>query len=263
MDKASYFDLQYRAGLTINCLTRMVDQEQDCLPYFDIIYHAKPPLAQHIRWDYGDCTGRYVDALSLMRAMTGSNYNADIDDKLTRLMLSFLGPKGLSWWKQPPYLTPNSSDGPGTVAELCWSQASTFNALITLFQSTKNDLYREKAKQLVDGIAEVSLSKNGMRYYPLAAKKVGRADDILYPPQGWSADQMSRSGAFGATVGVIIRPLIGFYKETGYEPAAELARGFSEYILRETKLYREDGRFQDMLQGHFYARTELCVYPLD
>ena len=70
---------------------------------------------------------------------------------------------------------------------------------------------------------------------------------------------MSRSGAFGATVGVIIRPLMRFYKETGYELAAELACGFSKYILNETKLYREDGRFHDILEGHFYARVSSAL----
>ena len=187
---------------------------------FDIHYHAKPPLAQHIRWDYGDQTGRVVDVLSLIRLMTNNKYNSMVDDDIQKLMLSFLGAEGLSWWGKPPYMTSNPSDSPGVVAELCWSQASTLNALITLFMTTGNCLYKEKAKQLVDGIAKVSISEDRMRFYPVEAKKIGRSDDILYPPEGWKKIKISRSGAFGAYTGVIIMPLIRFYKETGYELVA-------------------------------------------
>ena len=78
---------------------------------------------------------------------------------------------------------------------------------------------------------------------------------MLFPPGGWATRRTYWAGWFGATLGVLLWPLTRFTRLTGYEPASRLARGIVEYILRKTELYRPDGRFYDLIQGHFYART--------
>ena len=70
-----YFDLPARAAAAVHCLTSLLDERQNQLPYFDVKYDARPPVAVHIRWDYGDGVGRYVDALRLSRIMSGSGEN--------------------------------------------------------------------------------------------------------------------------------------------------------------------------------------------
>src|SRR5580704_5889321 len=73
-----YFDLPHRARLALHPLTNLLDAGQGYLPYFDANYAAKPPVAIHIRWDYGDCLGRYTDAIRLARIMSGSKENDPI-----------------------------------------------------------------------------------------------------------------------------------------------------------------------------------------
>lgn len=255
MNIRSYFDLQERANLALNCLTGLLDKRRGHLPFFDLLYWTKPPVAVHIRWDYGDCTGRYVEALALMRTMSDSRLNSGVDAELEKLLLSFFGPHGLSWWPASPYPTPHPSDSPGEVAELCWSQAAPLHALTTLYHASGSERYRDLGARLVDGLSAIALTDGAMRFFPVEAARVGRADDILYKRGGWPGREMPRAGWFGAFVGVLIWPLVRFYEATAYERAVELALGFCEYVLRGARVFRSDGRFCDLLAGHFYSRV--------
>ena len=74
----------------------MLDERQDYLPYFNVHYSAHPPVAAHIRWDYGDCVGRYVEALKLARIMSGNSQGQHADAALQRWLEKLLGEHGLS-----------------------------------------------------------------------------------------------------------------------------------------------------------------------
>ena len=63
------FDLQARAELATHCLTGLLDAERDGLMYFLGNWRARPPRADHCLWDFGDGSGRHVDALTLARTM--------------------------------------------------------------------------------------------------------------------------------------------------------------------------------------------------
>jgi len=256
-DPARYFDLPYRAGLAINCLTRMLDERQDYLPYFDAKYSTKPPVAVHIAWDYGDAVGRYTDALKMARIMSGNTDNLDRDAALQRWLERLLGEHGLSWWPTPPYKSQHHPAGqPGHVAEVFWTQRSTIAGLTSQYLLTGEKHYADLAKGVIDGLNTIALWDDGMAYMPREATTVGwNNDQVLYPERGWSTRAMLRAGWFGAFHGALLWPLARFASITGYEPALRLAHGIAEFALRGARLFRPDGRFYDMIEGHFYSRT--------
>jgi hypothetical protein len=254
IEPARYFDLPYRAGLAINCLTRLLDESQDYLPYFDARYDAKPPVAIHIRWDYGDAVGRYTDAIKLARIMSGNTDNLDRDAALQRWAERLLGEDGLSWWPNSPYKSPFPAGQPGHVADVTWTQRSTIVGLTTQYLATGDKHYADLAKGVIDGLNKLVLWEDGMAYFPREATDF-RSGDVLYTENGWSTRTMLRAGWFGAILGALIWPLARFAAITGYEPAVRLARGIAEFALHGARLYRPDGRFCDLIQGHFYART--------
>ena len=252
-------DLAHRAGLAIHCLTRFLDERQDYLPYFNVHYSAHPPVATHIRWDYGDCVGRYVEALKLARIMSGQTQGQHADAALQRWLERLLGEHGLSWWPDPPYDPVLPWTQPGRVAELAWSQRSTLTGLTTQYAVTGEQHFADLAKRLVDGLNKLALWDDGMAYFPLEATQVGGRGDILYPPEGWSTDRMPTAGWFAGFYGSLLWPLARFAAVTGYEPAVRMARGMAEYCLRGTKFFRADGRFYDLIQGHFHSRSAVAL----
>ena len=259
LEPTQQFDLAHRAGLAINCLTGLLDERQDNLPFFDVHYSAQPPLAVHIRWGYGDLVGRFIDALKLARIMTGQTQGKHAEVALQNWLERLLGKHGLSWWPDLPYDPALPATQRGHVAELGWSQRSTLAGLTTQFAVTGKQRYADLARQLVDGLNKLALWKDGMAYFPLDATQVGSRGDILYPPEGWSTDRMPTAGWFGGFMGALIWPLARFAGLTGYDPAVRMARGVTEYCLRGAKLFRPDGRFHDLIQGHFHSRSTIAL----
>ena len=249
-----YFDLPYRARLALNPLTHLLDPEQADLPYFDTNYSVKPPAGIHIRWDYGDCVGRYIDAITLTRMMGASDNDSQVDRALENWAERLLGPHGLSWWPKPEYPSPHPADPPGHVADLTWTQRSAMTGFITRYQLTGDERYASLVRGIVDGLSSVAIWRDAIAYYPREATEL-KTGDVLYRASGWNTDTKYSAGWYGAILGVVLWPLTRFVRLTGYEPALKLARGLTEYVLHDTKVYRPDGRFYDLIQGHFYART--------
>ena len=259
LEPSQQFDLPHRASLAIHCLTSFLDERQDHLPYFTVFYGAQPPLALHIRWDYGDCIGRYIEALKLARLMSGDAEGEHIDAALQRWSERLLGEHGLSWWPDPPYKPALRWSQRRRVAELTWTQRSTLAGLTTQYEITGKQRYADLARQLVDGLNKLALWEDGMAYFPLEATRVGGKGDILYPPEGWSTKRMPTAGWFAGFFGALIWPLARFGGLTGYEPALGLAQGVAEYCLRGARVFRPDGRFYDRIQGHFHSRSTVAL----
>ena len=101
---AAPLDLEERAELALNALTRNVDPALRYTPYFDCRLELDPPvLSHHPYWDHCDGTGRALSALLLAREMTGSGFRSEIDVHLERLVASYQGAQGLCWIPEPDY----------------------------------------------------------------------------------------------------------------------------------------------------------------
>jgi hypothetical protein len=98
--------LQARAELAARGLTALLDARQAGLMYFLGEWRNRPPRAFHGLWDYGDGSGRQIDALTLVRAMVPADSpSAQPDDGealLEAWMLRQLHDDGLSWLPPEP-----------------------------------------------------------------------------------------------------------------------------------------------------------------
>lgn len=65
------YALQDAARLGTSSMLARLDLENGGQPFFRIYPFAQPPYAEHQKWDDGDMSGRYVEALILARRMTG------------------------------------------------------------------------------------------------------------------------------------------------------------------------------------------------
>ncbi len=57
-------------------------------------------------WSYGDGQGRSIDALSLLRCLTGGNLDQPADRAMRASLLSLIGDDGLSWCPAEPWTMP-------------------------------------------------------------------------------------------------------------------------------------------------------------
>ena len=99
-------NLPARAALAINAITSLRDESLNGQIYFYVRLYEDPPTAYHAPWDYGDGTGRHVDALTLAHIMTGSQAALQAAHELDELLMTWQGEKGLLWWPQETWTLP-------------------------------------------------------------------------------------------------------------------------------------------------------------
>ena len=251
-------NLEETAALAIDNLTANVDPDLNYTQYFDLKFQFEPPaLLHHYYWDHCDGTGRTVDALILARHMTGNILNKEIDDKLKQLTLSYVGADGLCWIPQTPYREPrkpawHQSRPEPPVADF-WGQRACLMAFLSWYETTKDRSIKDRIDNLIGGLWDIAVKKDGRCYYPFPAETPERdLDELLYPPTGWaSEDEPVGTGVMCASAPVI-RPIVQ-YLETGNEneTALKLCEGLADYVVYRAQDYGEDGSFR----GHFHSRV--------
>ena len=75
------FDLEDMAILSLNAYTRALDENSDYLLWMAAWYDRRPLAQRHTHSD-GNQMPKYAEGIALMRLMTGSAMNREIDAKI-------------------------------------------------------------------------------------------------------------------------------------------------------------------------------------
>ena len=232
--------LYERAKLAIHCLVEHCDKARGYLPYFYTRMSDRPPAMFLTIWSYGDGQGRSVDALSLLRHLTGDSLDQPADHAMRASLLGLLGVDGLSWCPAEPWNMPVPHTRPN------WLQQGTLLALTTLFQLTNEARYRQLAEKNIQALAGLLVRRpEGWLGFP---------SDVYTPVDGWAplaVDPSSPHSLWSATVAM---PALRFYRLTGYEPALKLASDLLSSALQDS-----DGGKKLFKFGHFHCQSRFVI----
>ena len=243
-------DLAERAVLAINALTRVVDPERDYELYFVAEFAEDPPKLYH-DWCGIFNTGKFLEALPLMRIMSGSDYNVEVDARIMESYFHGAGSDGLYYCpvKDRPWAF-YAEHGTEEVRTTRGPFGFTFGegrlimAMCMWYQHDHNPLWKQLIEKKIDRLLELGYKKDGAISYTrfFVPGQVITEE----PPVG--LDSWLPYGA------------ITYYQLTGYRPALELARAQVNHLR---KWFDDDGRW---LQGHFHlseaALTEILEYGI-
>jgi hypothetical protein len=261
------FDLQARAELAARGLTALLDPRQAGLMYFLGEWRNRPPRAFHGLWDYGDGSGRQIDALTLVRSMVRADSPAAAPDEgealLEAWMLRILDKDdGLSWLPQEPWAEPWGKelllvdpDSGGPFSEISWAQRGTLLGLTSRYLQTGDDRYAAHGRRMVDGLLRIAERDEHGLYYP----------EGYYRKEGWHFHQPGLHPAIEEYNAAVAVPALRFFEATGHEPALELARGLTEFALYYTPCYLPDGRLRQTVgevEGHFHTHSNFALAVL-
>ena len=248
-------DLAHRAGLALHILTTWPNPKCEygvgCGPH-GILLGMK-----------------FAEALPMMRDMSGSDFNREVDEALMKTYLSLIAEDGLLY-------TPNNSperrrpDRRG-VSEYAptdedYTDPTTNSrmmlAMMYRYQRDQDSAWRSRIRKMAAALARIAVYKGDYAYYPEHSvlvdysylRKSGyRSTDEQtgehLGPEGSVLDQVARP----------IRPLSQWYEMSGDEKALELARKLKNFALK-TKFW-EEGAIPDIVgserghwRGHHHAR---------
>jgi hypothetical protein len=253
-------DLAARAALAVHALVSLRDESLGGLLYFDVHYDREPAVAVHAPWDYGDGTGRYLDALVLAHVLTSLPEALDVAYDLAGLLMSWQGEMGLLWWPPEPWTAPGWTNDmrrlrdwePGQrVAEIAWGPRGALLGLTSLCLFTGEERYRESARRIVDGLNTVALGSSSYAFYP----------EIAYRGGGWQYTAEPLPDSTSEWTCASSFSLLRFYAATGYEPALELAGRMLRFILHRARGFERDGSFHETtgFWNHFHSKSAIIT----
>ncbi len=227
-------DLEERARLELNHLSRNLDANRGHLPYFWTHLTKNPPEARHEAYDFGDLTARYVDAMILSRHMTGSSIGEEQEIHLKRLLLSLFDLDGLNYRKLTPFSRPDA---------VMFDQSSVLISLVTWLQEGSNPDIKNYLDQLINKLWKIADKTTDFCRFPI---------NTYTKTAGFSAGSggMVDQDAPYFTAGRFIFPLAR-YLEIGASGKSEaLARGITKWITQESKVFNLDCSFTDHMHSH-------------
>ncbi len=235
-------DLQDRATLAVNGLTGPTDPGADCEMYMYVYFGRNKPVMSH---DYSvECQAKFQEALPLMRLMTGSSLNSQVDQHWMEATLKMRGPDGLLYFpiKGRPWYDIhcglNMSEAgrlPGLTAEAAQFGTVIYNgrvlgALGLYHLLTGDDLWKKVAERVVGALGE-------------------SPEFVFWPGQPRSEDQYA-----SIACGWVVQGLTQYFSVTGYEPALKLA-GHCVKKMKNSALAFDGGVAEDFLDQSGRGRT--------
>jgi hypothetical protein len=232
--------LHERAHLAIQCLTTHCDASRGYVPYFYTRMSDRPPAMFLAIWSYGDGMGRSLDALALLRHMTGGGLDQPADRSMRAALIGLLGEDGLSWCPAEPWLMPTPHTRPS------WLQQGALLAFTTLFQLTGDPQYKHYIERIIQALDQRLIRKPG-----LPATFPG---DTYTHLDGWGPASTEPTEPFLLYCASVTMPLLRYYRLTGYEPAFRLA---SELTDGAVQAFGGGEKFFEL--GHFHCESRIMI----
>ena len=246
-------DLQERARLAIHAMTEPTDPLADHEPYYLAYFRPNPPLMKH-NWWQGGTVAKFYEGVLLMRIISGSDQNLDVDRCWMETVLKSQGPDGLIY--TPSQGRPWAFRGfPDFGVSLEGDQfISPFGigrmlSAMTLFAMRDDGpLWRDAVRRLVDGLIGLAVDAGDLAYF---------WPSVMAATKDRPADAEMPTGGFEGESSRVPHGLVHAYRLLGYEPALSLAGKVNNFLRRY--YYGPDGSFlrtpDDPMMAHFHAHS--------
>jgi len=258
-------DMVDMANLSINALTCAVNANADYAHFFWVGFDSNPPRMIN---DVDDlyCTPKFMEALPLLRIITGSDFNTVVDRTWMETTLKSIGPDGLYYvplegrpwsrnklpWARFVVTADGSLRGIGDPAVTQFTHPCINGRMLGVmsiyYLRDGNPVWRNALERMVDRLSELAICRDDYCYFPLLAYAPNAAK--LDPNAGEMAMPTDLSGE---EVNRVAQGLMQCYRATGYKPALTLAGKLNRFLRFHCGYFDGEGRF--IGEMHFHAHT--------
>ena len=260
-------DLAARAELAISAVTRMLDPERDYLLYCGGRFNRRPPALLLHLCNPG-CAPKHLEALPLLRIMSGSTFNIEVDKGFMESMLHKTGKDGCVYipasYSVNPEFPPLANKEP--FADVM-GEGRHILALCMWYQHDRNPLWASLIERKIKRLTELAVQEKDYAYFPRKEYVIanyfapGEKGPMKAEKKDLRAHRWSPKGVNAHSVNFCLaRSLCVYYNLSGYEPALELAGKIIRGVLKRTRGFDSDGRW---LLYHFHTCTASLLAILE
>jgi hypothetical protein len=239
--------LQDACALALGNIVARLDRSRDFQPYFRIQLE-RPARAVHDSWDYCDMAGRYVDAMVLIRQVTGLSADEE-ETGLRRFLLRNANPRDGLFYNQ------KSEHSEYVVDMFC--QSRVLIGLCTWYMETGDAHVLERLRHLVHGLIGIAERRDDYVFYPRNLYREGTwlEGGLFYAPK----DLWTVKPGYGGTQ---LEGIMRYVELTGDEAVLPFVRQYLNYFLEAARVVDEEGHFTGHLhsQGIVPTMVGACMY---
>ena len=257
-------NLAERAALAVNGLTSPTDPDADFEIYWISVFAHQPPYMIH---DWNDHVQiKFVEALPLMRMVSGSRLNENVEQCWMERLLRMQGPDGLLYYPLTgrPWArrtVAESQFGPlpdGDHYTEPYANGRLLGAIAIYYELTGDERWRIAGEKVVDGLMRQAVVNGDQAYFSSGMFGVGERSDP-------SVEADSIDPWMNMTFGWIAMGLAQFYNSTDYAPALDLSGKLARHIRYRGSLYEDDADFIGIamhFHGHLYPLLGMLEYAV-
>ena len=257
-------DLAEYGRMAVNGVLGSCDPEREYENYFLTFFDVQPAYMIHFGSQVSGVLPKYLEAMPLVRLMSGSDQDRDIEQGMLDSVLRNIAEDGLIYDRSSPSGrgTPASATGSPGWDEDYSNMAGNgrlLTGLLYYYHATGDDEWKRQARRTAERMLELTVTKDDYAYYP----NVGLGNDFSYPRvSGWThTDEPDKEfeGSEGMTSFYTLQPVRGFarwYQETGDERFLDISRRLVSFCTRR----RFWGGLNDLEplagaeRGHFWGQ---------
>ncbi len=226
-----FLDLRQRALRSFNYFTGCIDRRNGYVPYFGCNVAGAAAFLQHAPWDEGDVTSRFLEALLLVRRLTGNRSGEGVELRLKERVEHSILTRGLlyrgehRWCKAEAWM---------------FDQSRCLLALVA-WAAEEPERVQPLMARMIDHLAVIAV-------------KQGEA--FLLPAENWTGRAWGTEIIGHPPTGMPIEGLVDWYRLTGDASALALAGHFVRGMFSlEQPVFSEDGAL--LVGGHHTCYTHI------
>lgn len=234
-------ELADHGGLAINGLLGSLDPAADCECVFLNILDVHPAYMLHWSSMVSGVMPKYVEALPLLRLMSGSSQDRQLEGEFIQAMLRNAEEDGLIYdrasekrpWNVGVFY--GRADWNEDYANMA-GNGRYLAGLLFWHQWTGDEVWLRRARKTAERMLELAIVEKDQGWYP----NPGLGNDFSYPRRsGWTTrkpPEKANEGFEGGAMFYLFQPLRGwsrYYRATGDGRFLELSRKFANTGLQE------------------------------
>lgn len=263
-------DLAERAELSVNALTGAISDEHN-FEVFQCAHLDQQPPNMNLSWA-GPCVGKPIEALPMMRTMSGSKLNIDKEEKMIESVLKDIEEDGL-WWQK---VEGRPWRGETFKEDQAWPLANgrLMRAFIMRYKYDGNPVWKSIVSKISKGLYNIALSNEDRSWLNSAFTRAGwkkdetpSADIIASEYNDIAVGEPPGTATFN--IGLPIHGLSEWYKLSGDEPSIKLADRLANFYLKPSMWPLNEGpgmvagNEHGHVQAHFHSSTMGVMGLLD